>query len=161
MTSQPGVPTIAIHILSNISQSKGNNEIWSINRVQQEKYFSWKIMWKMKQGDKFQTSFYFFKKLNMRWKGKWSGALFQYILIALILPCNKNKLYKTLDHWSRDMVNSIFSEKGLGLISPPHFVYDFSRKMFLMLHSIYCPNFIIWLPLLLRLLGNMCITIVL
>ena len=33
MTSQPGVPTIAIHILSNISQSKGNNEIWSINRV--------------------------------------------------------------------------------------------------------------------------------
>ena len=24
MTSQPGVPTIAIHILSNISQSKGN-----------------------------------------------------------------------------------------------------------------------------------------
>ena len=24
MTSQPGVPTIAIHILSNISESKGN-----------------------------------------------------------------------------------------------------------------------------------------
>ena len=29
------------------------------------------------------------------------------------------------------MLNCNFSEKGLGLISPPHFVYDFSRKMFL------------------------------
>ena len=92
-------------------------------------------MWKMKQGDKFQTSFYFFKKLNMRWKGKWSGALFQYILIALILPCNKNKLYKTLDHWSRDMVNSIFSEKGLGLISPLMLCMIFQGKCF----SCYIP----------------------
>ena len=30
------------------------------------------------------------------------------------------------------MLNFNFSEKGLGLDSPPHFVYDFSRKMFLM-----------------------------
>ena len=29
-----------------------------------------------------------------------------------------------------------FSEKGLGLNSPPYFVYDFLQKMFLMLHSI-------------------------
>ena len=28
------------------------------------------------------------------------------------------------------MLNFNFSEKGLGLVSPPHFVYDFSRKMF-------------------------------
>ena len=28
------------------------------------------------------------------------------------------------------------AEKGLRLVSPPHFVYDFSRKMFLMLHYI-------------------------
>ena len=34
------------------------------------------------------------------------------------------------------MVNFNFSEKGLGLVSQPHFVYDFSRKMFLMLHCI-------------------------
>ena len=31
------------------------------------------------------------------------------------------------------MLNFSISEKGLGLVSPPHFVYDFSRKMFLML----------------------------
>ena len=42
---------------------------------------------------------------------------------------------------------------------PPHFVYDFSRKMFLMLCFINRPNFIIWLSLLLVLLGNMCIVI--
>ena len=34
------------------------------------------------------------------------------------------------------MLNSDFLGKGLGIVSPPYFVYDFSRKMFLMLHSI-------------------------
>ena len=28
------------------------------------------------------------------------------------------------------MINFNFSEKGLGLVSPSHFVYDFSRKMY-------------------------------
>ena len=58
------------------------------------------------------------------------------------------------------MLNFDFLEKGLGLASLPHFVFDFSRKMFLMLHSINCPNYIVSLPLLLEILGNMCITIV-
>ena len=34
------------------------------------------------------------------------------------------------------MVNFNFPEKDLGLVSPPHFMYDFSRKIFLMLYSI-------------------------
>ena len=58
------------------------------------------------------------------------------------------------------MLNFNFSEKGLGLFFPPHFLYDFSRKIFLMLHSINLPNFIVWLPLLLKILDNMCITII-
>ena len=45
-------------------------------------------------------------------------------------------LNKILDYRSTDMFNFHFSEKTLGLVSPPHFVHDFSRKMFLMLHSI-------------------------
>ena len=65
-----------------------------------------------------------------------------------------------MDYWSTDMLNFNFSEKGLGLISPPHFVYDFSRKMLLKLHPINWTNFIVWLPLLLQILGNMCIIIV-
>ena len=36
------------------------------------------------------------------------------------------------------------------LVSPPHFVYDFLREVFLMLYSINWPNFIVWLPLLLE-----------
>ena len=49
---------------------------------------------------------------------------------------------------------------SLEVVSPSHFVYDFSRKMVLMLYSINWPNFIVWLPLLLEILGNMCIAIV-
>ena len=41
--------------------------------------------------------------------------------------------------------------------SPPHFTCDFLRKLFLMLSSINCSDFFVWLPLLLEILGNMCI----
>ena len=34
------------------------------------------------------------------------------------------------------MLNFDYSEKGQGNFSPPHFEYDFSRKMFLVLCSI-------------------------
>ena len=55
------------------------------------------------------------------------------------------------------MYNYDFLEKGSGMVSPLHFVYE---KMFLMLFSINWPNFINWLHLLLEILVNMCITIV-
>ena len=34
------------------------------------------------------------------------------------------------------MLKFNFLEKGLGIDSPPYFVFDFLRKLFLMLHSI-------------------------
>ena len=34
------------------------------------------------------------------------------------------KLYKTLDYWSRDMVNFNFPEKYLGLVPPSEFVHE-------------------------------------
>ena len=34
------------------------------------------------------------------------------------------------------MLNFNFSEKGQGLVSPPDFVYDFSRKVFLLTDQI-------------------------
>ena len=88
------------------------------------------------------------------------SGLQQYISIALNLEYNKNKLYKTLDYWSRNMLSFNFPGKGLGLVSPSDFVYDFPRKIFLMLYSISGPNFIVWFSLLLEILGNMCIKIV-
>ena len=49
----------------------------------------------------------------MSGESKWSEAYFQYISIALNLPCNKNKLYKTSDYQFKDMLNFNFSGKGL------------------------------------------------
>ena len=62
-------------------------------------------------------------------------------MIAINLAYHKNKLYKTLDYWFSVTLNLNFLEKGLGVVSPPYFVYDFSRKRFLMLHSNNWPNF--------------------
>ena len=36
----------------------------------------------------------------------------------------------------RDMLNFDFLDKGLGIVSSAHFVYDFSKKMFLMLYFV-------------------------
>ena len=58
------------------------------------------------------------------------------------------------------MLNFDFLEEDLGIVPLPNFAYDFSRNMFLMLYSTNSPNFIAWLPLLLEILGNMCIVIV-
>ena len=58
------------------------------------------------------------------------------------------------------MLNFNFLDKGQGIVSPAHLVYDFSTKMFLILYSINSPNSIAWLPLFLETLGNMCIVIV-
>ena len=54
-----------------------------------------------------------------------------------------------------DMVNFDFLEKGLWIVFPPHFVYEFCNR----------PNFIIWLrvslsDLLFEILGNMSIAII-
>ena len=40
------------------------------------------------------------------------------------------------------MLNLDFSDKGLGIVPPSHFVYDFSIKMFFMLYSVNGPNFV-------------------
>ena len=63
-------------------------------------------------------------------KNKQPAAWFHYISIALTLGYNKNKLQKTLDNRSRDIPNFDFLEKGLGIVSPSHFVYEFSKKCF-------------------------------
>ena len=80
--------------------------------------------------------------------------------LALKLAYNRNKLFKTLHYWSRDMLNFCILDEGLGINSPAHFVYDFSTKMILMLYSVNWPSFIVWLHLVLEILGNICIAIV-
>ena len=58
------------------------------------------------------------------------------------------------------MLNFDFLDKGLGKVSPAHFVSDFSTKIFLMLYPINWPNFMAWVPLLVELLGNICIAVI-
>ena len=49
-------------------------------------------------------------------------------LVSICCDSAQLKLYKTLNYWSGDMLNVDFSEKGLGLVLPPHFMYDYSKK---------------------------------
>ena len=51
MTSHTGKQVITIHILPNISKSKGNHVISHLIACKVKKYFSSKIMQKMWQGD--------------------------------------------------------------------------------------------------------------
>ena len=98
----------------------------------------------------------FFLSFILR-KRKWFAAWFYYISIALKLAYNRNNLFKTLHYWSRDILSFDILDKSLEIVSPAHIVYDFSKKMFLMLYSINWSNFIVWLPSLLETLGNVCI----
>ena len=133
--------------MPNISQSKGKQtiEIGQLLENNKRNIFLQKLCGKWGRETSFRPLFIFSKSL-IGGNSKWSAASFRYISIALKLLYNKNKLYKTLDHWSRDMANFKFSGKCLGVVSPSYFVYDFSRKIFLMLHSINWLNFIAWLP---------------
>ena len=56
------------------------------------------------------------------------------------------------------MLNFNFPENGLSLVSPPHFVYDFSGKMLYSCYILLTDQ--ITLSLLLEILGNMRIVIV-
>ena len=50
-------------------------------------------------------------------------------------------------------------KRGLKLVFLPHFLHNFWKIIFL-LYSFNSPNFIVWLLLLPKILGNMCIVIV-
>ena len=69
-------------------------------------------------------------------------------------------MYKIPGYWSREILSFDFLEKVLGLVSPSHFVYDFSKEIFLMLYFINPPNFIVWLSKLLEMFGNIFIVII-
>ena len=84
----------------------------------------------MRQEDQFQTTFILDKSI-------WFPAQFQNISIVLNLVFNKNKLYETLDYWSRNFLNFEFLEKLLVEVFTPHFfLHEFWRKIFFFLYFI-------------------------
>ena len=143
---------MAIHILSNIARSKGNQtmKLGQLIEYNKRNIFLQNLCRKWGRENSSRPLLVFWKSLIWG-KSRWSAPYFQYILIALNLTYNKCELYKTLDYWVKVRLNFNFSEKSLGLVS---------RKMFLMLQFINLPNSTVWLPLLLEILDNMCITIV-
>ena len=128
---------MATHILLNILRIKGNQTIKFGQLMEHPKsnIFLKTLCTKWARETSSRPLFVFLKSFILG-KSKWSAAWFHYILIALKLAYNRNKLFKTLHYWSRDMLNFDFLDKGLGIVSPAHFVYDFWTKMFLMLYYI-------------------------
>ena len=74
------------------------------------KIFFFKNYVKDEAGKLVPDLFLFFKKALCLEK-EWFAAWFHYILTALKLEYNSNKLLKTLHYWSRDMLNFDFLGK--------------------------------------------------
>ena len=53
---------------------------------------------------------------------------FHYVSIALKLAYSRNKLFKTLPYWSRDILNFDFLDKQLRISSPAHLCKIFQQK---------------------------------
>ena len=88
------------------------------------------------------------------------------VLYSLFLLYGKFRAFKIYCNSAADHLLSPYIKlfekikRGLELVFLPHFLHNFWRKIFLLLYSINWPNFIVWLPLLCEILGNMCIAIV-
>ena len=128
------------YTLLNISQIKGNHTMKFCQLLEYPKInIFYQKLWKIflsenDAGELVPVHFWFFKK--PLYYVKTCGLQLDFtISIALKLAYNRNKLLKTLHYWSRDMLNFVILNKGLGITSPAHFVYDFSTKMFLKLYS--------------------------
>ena len=101
----------------------------------------------------------FFLK-NQNWEYFWANSLkfytvcFYQIPSWVLLKCVTTKLPEPkIKPFQKTKI-------GLELISLPHFLHDFWRKIFLLLYYITLPNLIARLLLLLEILGNMYIVIV-
>ena len=121
MMSQLGKPTISIHILPNISQSKDYQKmkLGQLREYNKRNIFLQKL-YRQWDRETYSRPFFFSKKAE--YEVKESG---------LLLSFNIFQQPSTLNYWSRDMLNFNFSRKGLGIVSPTYSVYDFIRKFFL------------------------------
>ena len=80
----------------------------------------------------------------------------QFVFIVCQAECYQNILKLINKQRAFTSCKAFFKKiKGdLELVSLPHFLHDFWRKLFLLLFFINWPNFFVWLPLLPEILGN-------
>ena len=102
---------------------------------------------------------------NQNWAYLWTNNLkfyavcFYEISSRRLSKCIETKLQTTCIYLISYKA-FLKKQRGLVLVSLTHFLYDFWRKMFLLLYSITWVNFIVRLPLFLQILGYMFIVIV-
>ena len=96
------------------------------------------------------------------WAYLWINSLkfytvcFYYMASWWLSKYIETKLHSTCFHLILRFFKT-YIKRGLELVSLSHFLHNLWRKIFLLLYSINWPNFIVWLPLLCKILGNMCI----
>ena len=148
--------------MPNISWSKINQIIKSGQLIKHNKINIFLQKSCRKWGKKTSSRHFIFLNKKVLYELKTSRLLLKFETFWLPSTWHtiKNKLHKILGYWCRDIFKSYFLEKCLRKVSPPHFVYESSRKMLTILYSINWLNSIVWLPLLLETLDSMCITIV-
>ena len=144
-----------MHILPNISRSKGNQtmKFGQLIECNMRNIFLEKSYTKC-GGETSPRSFSEKLKLSIS-LDQWSKVLY-----SLVLLYGKLRAIEIYRNWVADHLLSshikLFQKikRGLELVSLPHFLHNFWRKIFLL------PSFIVWLPLLHEILGNVCIAIV-
>ena len=105
-----------MHILHNISRSKDNQTVKFGQLTQQNK------------------KNFFLQKSCTKWDRETSSSLVSIYFDNLKFAHNKNKLYKTWNYCSEDMLKFYFFENVLEIVPPPHLMHHFCRKIFLMFY---------------------------
>ena len=145
-------------ILPNISKSKGNQTVkfgelkqYNMRNIFLEKSYS-------KYGEETILRLVF-KKVKIE---HISGSIFESFIQFVFIVCQVEGFRNILKLSCRAIAftsyKAFFKEtkRGLEILFLSHFLYELWRKLFLLLHCINWPNFIVWLPLLPEILDNMC-----
>ena len=158
MTSQPEKQTIEIHILPNISRSKGNQKMKFGQLIE---YWETFLLKNLKQNVVRKLFPHPFLK-NQYWAYLWINSLKFYTNYFHCMPSWRLSKYTEtkLQTTCITLFKALF-KKSLELVSLAHFLHNFWRKIFLVkLYSVNWPNSVAWLPLLREILGSVCIAIV-
>ena len=153
MTSQPGKQTIAMHLLPNISKSKGNQIMkFGLLKPVYEKLYT-------KCGE--ETTSRPFSYQN--WGYIWINFLKFYTVCFYCMPSwglsNYIKTEQQTTCFSTSYKVFLKNKKMSGTSLPASFSAWFLKKN-ISLAIVYWRNFIVWLSLFLEILGNTCIVIV-
>ena len=99
---------------------------------------------------------------NWNWAYIWINSLtFYAVCFCWIASWGLSKYFETKLHLVSPHIKLLWKiKRSLELVSLPHFLHNFWRKIFLLLCSVNWPNVIVYFFLLCEILSNICIAIV-